>query len=64
VSAGGSSLFVTLWASGILVNIARSQETAEEFELRPWQQDLPDYETKLTGALRQTATTVSKKFRK
>ncbi|MFP4027118.1 MAG: FtsW/RodA/SpoVE family cell cycle protein [Candidatus Brocadiia bacterium] len=64
VSAGGSSLFVTLWASGILVNIARSQETPEEFELRPWQQDLPDYETKLTGALRQTATTVSKKFRK
>jgi len=44
VSAGGSSLCISLWAAGILVNIARSEELPERFQLVPWQRDVPGYE--------------------
>ena len=56
VSAGGSSLVVTLWAAGILVNVARSVEAPREFELTPWPRDVPGYEARLWSAARALAT--------
>lgn len=44
ISAGGSSLFFTLWAAGMLVNIARSEESPDEIELPNWNDDRPQYE--------------------
>jgi cell division protein FtsW len=63
VSAGGSSLFFTLWGAGILVNIARSLETPAQCKLIRWEEDVPSYErtlrsfvqdagSKLPGAIR------------
>ncbi len=53
VSAGGSSLFMTLWAAGILVNIARSEETPRRVELTPWYTDIPAYEHTLRATSRK-----------
>ena len=47
VSAGGSSLFFTLWGAGILVNIARSLETPAQCRAVRWEEDVPSYERNL-----------------
>jgi cell division protein FtsW len=43
ISAGGSSLIVSMTAAGILVSIARSEERSDALP-RPWQDDIPVYE--------------------
>jgi len=55
VSAGGSSLFFTMWAAGILVNIARSEEAPDRFRITPWYRDVPGYEHALRRLGRQAA---------
>ena len=52
VSAGGSNLFFTLLAGGILINIARSEETPTRFGLVAWHRDIPDYEHMLRQSVR------------
>ena len=52
VSAGGSSLFFTLLAGGILVNVALSEETPQRFELVAWHRDTPEYEHILRQSVR------------
>jgi cell division protein FtsW len=52
VSAGGSSLFMTMWAAGMLVNIARSEEEPERFELAPYYCEIPGYERAVRSVLR------------
>jgi len=44
VSAGGSSLFFSMFAAGVLVNIARSEELPGRWVLKPWHCDVPAYE--------------------
>ena len=44
VSAGGSSLVASMIAAGILVSIARSEESAEPLNAVAWHDDLPGYE--------------------
>lgn len=56
ISAGGSSLFFSLWAAGILVNIACSEERPEQVEITPWQWDMPGYERSFYAAARRTGT--------
>jgi len=50
VSAGGSSLCATLWAAGILVNIARSEEGPPGSETCPAYEGVPCYERWFRGA--------------
>lgn len=52
ISAGGSSLFFNMWAAGILINLARSQEQPERFPLVPWYMDIPGYEHALGKSVR------------
>jgi len=52
VSAGGSSLFFSMFAAGVLVNIARSAEAPSQFTLRPWYRDMPPYEHALGDVVR------------
>jgi cell division protein FtsW len=51
ISAGGSSLVVSMAAAGILVSIARSEERPSDTPLRPWQDDIPGYEQLARRAL-------------
>jgi len=44
ISAGGSSLVASLWAAGLLVSIARSEEEPERYPHRPWEAEMPRYE--------------------
>ena len=44
ISAGGSSLLVSLLTAGILLNIARSEESPEAAPPPSWQDDMPAYE--------------------
>jgi cell division protein FtsW len=44
ISAGGSSLVASMLAAGILVNIARSEESPARYSSRAWQDDVPGYE--------------------
>jgi cell division protein FtsW len=57
LSAGGSSLFFSMWAAGILMNIARSEEAPERFKLVPWYLDIPAYEHSLARLLRRAGET-------
>jgi len=59
LSAGGSSLFFSMWAAGILINIARSEETPERFKLAAWHLDIPAYEHALARLLRRAGETSS-----
>lgn len=59
LSAGGSSLFFSMWAAGILINIARSEETPERFKLAPWYLDVPRYEHVLAGHARHAGDAVN-----
>jgi hypothetical protein len=43
ISAGGSSLIVSMAAAGILVSIARAEERLAETP-PPWHEDVPGYE--------------------
>lgn len=52
VSAGGSSLFFSLFAAGILVNIAAETENPAAPEPRPWYRDVPDYQHTAERAVR------------
>ena len=63
VSAGGSSLFFTMWSGGILVNIARSQETPQRFPLAPWHLEMPSYELALRRLARRAQGVVPVKWR-
>jgi len=54
LSAGGSSLFFSMWAAGILVSIACCQERPRRFELVPWHADVPAYERALRSLARGT----------
>jgi len=58
VSAGGSNLFFTLLAGGILINIARSEETPQRFELVTWHMDTPEYEHILRQSVRAVAASL------
>jgi len=51
VSAGGSSLFFTLFAAGILVNIAAASEEDSQAESKSWYRDVPDYQHAAERAL-------------
>jgi cell division protein FtsW len=51
ISAGGSSLIVSMAAAGILVNIARSEESPGRHPLKPWADDVPAYERAVRRAL-------------
>lgn len=51
ISAGGSSLIASMLAAGILVSIARSEESPETYALKPWDQDRPAYERLASAAL-------------
>ena len=53
VSAGGSSLFFSMFAGGVLVNVALSTELPNRAALKPWHRDVPGYEHAFQGALRQ-----------
>ena len=55
VSAGGSSLLMTMWAAGMLVNVARSEESPERFKLTPWYSDVPAYDVGMRSAMRGLA---------
>ncbi|MGD2174318.1 MAG: putative peptidoglycan glycosyltransferase FtsW [Candidatus Brocadiaceae bacterium] len=44
ISAGGSSLIASMFAAGVLVNVARSQEDHHRHERKPWYEDIPLYE--------------------
>ncbi len=44
ISAGGSSLLASMLAAGIIVNIARTEELPDRYELRGWREDMPGYE--------------------
>ena len=44
VSAGGSSLFFTLFAAGILVKIAATAEKPPATETKAWYRDVPEYQ--------------------
>jgi len=51
ISAGGSSLVASMLAAGILVNIARSEESSARYKSRAWQDDVPGYERLARRAL-------------
>jgi cell division protein FtsW len=44
ISAGGSSLLASMFAAGVLVNIARAEESPGRVRQVPWEQDVPAYE--------------------
>jgi cell division protein FtsW len=44
ISAGGSSLLASTFAAGVLVNIARSEESPGRIRQVSWEQDVPAYE--------------------
>ena len=54
ISAGGSSLVASMFAAGILVNIARSEERPDLLRIIPWEQDVPAYQ-RLAWRLWETA---------
>lgn len=58
VSAGGSCLVTSMLAAGILVNIAHSVEEPEDHELRPWSEDVPEYERLAARAVGTLAAAV------
>ena len=64
VSAGGSSLIASMLAAGILVNIARSQESPERHELKPWQDQVPGYEVIAMDLLSRAGNGIARKAKK
>jgi cell division protein FtsW len=64
VSAGGSALFFTMWAGGVLINVARSEEAPERFELVSCDRDVPSYEQRLRGAGRCVGSGLRRTLRK
>lgn len=62
VSAGGSSLLFSMFAAGVLVNIARSTESGAQQQLTPWYCDVPAYERALADALCGLGRLVKKRF--
>ena len=62
LSAGGSSLFFSMFAAGILVNIARSEEQPGRFRLKPWHLDMPRYEEACRMAFRSVRSNIARAF--
>jgi cell division protein FtsW len=53
ISAGGSSLVASMFAAGVIVNIARSEEGAAGGQRRPRQDEVPAYERLTLKVLRR-----------
>ncbi len=53
ISAGGSSLLASMFAAGILVNIARCEEKPDDHTLRDWHDEVPEYEGVATAFARR-----------
>jgi cell division protein FtsW len=62
ISAGGSSLFVSMFAAGVLVNIARTVEESDAFELKPWHADVPEYEHEVADIARDIGSVLKRKI--
>ena len=60
VSAGGSSLIASMWAAGVLINIARSEEEPERHPLKAWREDVPAYELVVRRAARALTRPLSR----
>ncbi|MFW5923434.1 MAG: FtsW/RodA/SpoVE family cell cycle protein, partial [Planctomycetota bacterium] len=63
LSAGGSSLFFSLWAAGILVNIARSVENPQEVNLRGDDSRMPGYERAFYAVIERARDGLERRFR-
>jgi cell division protein FtsW len=64
ISAGGSSLAVTLFGLGILVNIARSAERPDTGTVRAWDVDTPAYELAFGAVVHELGAALSRRLRR
>jgi len=64
VSAGGSSLVCTMFAAGVLINIARTAESSRAGRTLPWSRDVAGYERFARELMRTMAETCRDKWRR